>query len=173
MKYIIILIYLLSFHCYSDESKFSNNCVYDDIKDNGFTPVHNIRFKASDIDLGVDIGQPIAEMSFTDAALSTSILHCKKEVDLKLIINARHYKDDIFKTNIPGVGFKISFNKTPFNLVGDEFNVTPEYANVCNAQTRKEGYKNIYCTDSWPRLYIQLIKIGEIVLEPLSDIFVI
>ena len=85
MKYIIILIYLLSFHCYSDESKFSNNCVYDDIKDNGFIPVHNIRFKASDIDLGVDIGQPIAEMSFTDAALSTSILHCKKEVDLKLI----------------------------------------------------------------------------------------
>lgn len=111
-------------------------------------------------------------MSFTDAALSTSILHCKKEVDLKLIINARHYKDDIFKTNIPGVGFKISVNKTPFNFVGDEFNVTPEYANVCNAQTRKEGYKNIYCTDSWPRLYIQLIKIGEIVLEPLSDIFV-
>ncbi|WP_270771973.1 fimbrial protein [Proteus mirabilis] len=175
MKYIIILIYLLSFHCYSDElyKSFSNNCVYDDITDNGFIPVHAIRFKASDIDLGVDIGQSIAEMSFTDASLSTSILHCKDKVDLKLIINARHYKDDIFKTGIPGIGFKLSVNKIPFNLAGDEFNVTPKYANVCNYQTRKEGYKYIYCTDSWPRLYIQLIKIGEIDLASMNDTFII
>ncbi len=175
MKYIIILLYLLSFHCYSDGiyKNFSNNCVYDDIKNNGFIPSHLVRFKSSDIDLAVDIGQSIAEMSFTDAPLSTTILHCKNEVDLKLIINARHYKDDIFKTGIPGIGFKLSVNKIPFNLAGDEFNVTPEYANVCNSQTRKEGYKYIYCTDSWPRLYIQLIKIGEIDLASMNDTFII
>lgn len=172
MKYIIILIYLLSFHCYPDKpyKSFSNNCVYDDIKDNGFIPTHLIRFKSSDIELGVDIGQSIAEMSFTDASLSMTILHCKNEVDLKLIINANHYKDDIFKTGIPGIGFKLSVDKIPFNLVGDEFTVTPKYANVCNAQTRKEGYK--YCTESWPRLYIQLIKIGEIDLASMNDTLV-
>lgn len=174
ISYLLFFLFLL-LNCYyanAVDKPYSQNCVYENSNDSEFIPSSLFRINSQDINLDVNIGETMSESYFPHAPESLTIVHCKKNIELKWVISAKHYKDNIFETGIPEIGFKLISNGDIFSLNKNIITVKKTYINNCNYQKVKNGYDFRYCQESWNGIHLHLVKIGELDLSLKSFNFI-